>query len=75
MPLCSVPFQSFSTVADQKQYDVMISWADDRFASQFLIQGDRIYGSFSAGSVGGIRKIWTDPQKVYLLINKPLTKV
>lgn len=44
----------------------MISWVDDRFATQFIIQSGSIYGSFSAGSVGGIRKIWTDPQKVEL---------
>lgn len=43
-----------------------MSWVDDRFASQFIIQGDSIYGNFSAGTVGGVRKLWTDPQKVAL---------
>jgi hypothetical protein len=66
MPVRSIPFQDFSAVAEQKQYDIMLSWADDRFTSQFIVQGDRIYGSFSGGSVGGVRKIWTDPKSVVL---------
>lgn len=44
----------------------MLLWADDRFTSQFIVQGATIYGSFSAGSVGGVRKIWTDPKSVVL---------
>ncbi|KIM94394.1 hypothetical protein OIDMADRAFT_184446 [Oidiodendron maius Zn] len=66
MPLRSISDREFHMVAIEKQYDVMLSWVDGRFACQFIVQGDMVYGKFSAGSLGGVRKIWTDPKSVVL---------